>query len=88
MPFRDAKLSAFLLPALLGEDNLGPAPGGLGKERPHPDMTRAETLEYLRQLPEEKRQQIAGSPDGRIDKEELYDFRVRMKLKNYVEHTL
>jgi hypothetical protein len=51
-------------------------------------MTRAETLEYLEQLPEEKRQQIAGSPDGRIDGEELYDFRVRMKLKDYVEHTL
>jgi len=77
---------AFLLPAFLS-GGMGPAPGSLGRRRPHPDMTRKETIEYLQTLSEETRQEIADSPDGRIDGEEVDHFRIRMKLKSYVERT-
>ena len=78
---------AFLLPAFLS-GGVGPAPGSLNRRRPHPDMTRKETVEYLQTLSEETRQEIAESPDGRIDGEEIDNFRIRMKLKSYVERTV
>jgi len=51
-------------------------------------MTRQETTQYLQSLPEETRQEIAESPDGRIDGEEVENFRIRMKLKDHVQKTL
>ena len=78
---------AFLLPAFLN-GGIGPAPDSLNRRRPHPDMTREETIEYLQTLSEETRQEIAESPGGRIDGEEVENFRIRMKLKSYVERTL
>lgn len=78
---------AFLLPAFLN-GGVGPAPDSLNRRHPHPDMTKDETIEYLQTLSEKTRREIAESPGGRIDGEEVDDFRIRMKLKSYVERTL